>query len=112
MAREGDGPITDAVNTVCPLQCRLRYGAASDNSPCDRASARDQVDWAGFPTDLDLAFSRAQRDKVYEQHLMRERGAQLWRWLRGGAQLCVCEIAAEHEDLDPHRYREIKNGGP
>jgi hypothetical protein len=67
---------------------------------------------AGFPTDLDLAFSRAQRDKVYEQHLMRERGAQLWRWLRGGAQLCVCEIAAEHEDLDPHRYREIKNGGP
>ena len=94
MARECDRPGRDAVNTVCPLQCRLRHGAASDNSPSDRASARDQVRWAGFPVNLDLAFAQAQRDKVYVQHLMRERGAQLWRWLPDGGQLCVCEIAA------------------
>ncbi|HWF28584.1 MAG TPA: bifunctional nitrate reductase/sulfite reductase flavoprotein subunit alpha [Mycobacterium sp.] len=69
----------------------------------------------GFLTELDLAFSRDQRDKVYVQHLMHRRGAELWRWLRDGAQVYVCgnadpmakdvdralcEIAAEHGNLD------------
>jgi NADPH-dependent sulfite reductase flavoprotein alpha-component len=69
----------------------------------------------GFLTELDLAFSRDQRDKVYVQHLMRKRGAELWRWLQDGAQLYVCgnanpmakdvdralcDIAAEHGSLD------------
>jgi len=69
-----------------------------------------------FLTELDLAFSRDQRDKLYVQHLMRKRGAQLWSWLQDGAQLYVCgtadpmakdvdhalcEIAAEHGHLDP-----------
>lgn len=69
----------------------------------------------GFLTELDLAFSRDQREKVYVQHLMRRRGAQLWRWLQDGAQLYVCgnadpmakdvdralcDIAAEHGKLD------------
>jgi NADPH-dependent sulfite reductase flavoprotein alpha-component len=70
----------------------------------------------GFLTQLDLAFSRDQQDKVYVQHLMRNRGAQLWSWLQDGAQLYVCgtadpmakdvdhalcEIAAEFGKLDP-----------
>ncbi|OBF03067.1 bifunctional nitrate reductase/sulfite reductase flavoprotein subunit alpha [Mycobacterium sp. 852002-10029_SCH5224772] len=70
----------------------------------------------GFLTELDLAFSRDQQHKVYVQHLMRNRGAQLWSWLQDGAQLYVCgtadpmakdvdralcEIAAEFGDLDP-----------
>jgi len=70
----------------------------------------------GLLTELDLAFSRDQRDKVYVQHLMRKRGAQLWRWLQDGAQVYVCgtadpmakdvdrtlcEIAADHGHLDP-----------
>jgi NADPH-dependent sulfite reductase flavoprotein alpha-component len=70
----------------------------------------------GLLTELDLAFSRDQRDKVYVQHLMRRRGAQLWRWLQDGAQLyvcgnadpmakdvdrAICEIVAEHGKLDP-----------
>ena len=69
----------------------------------------------GFLTELDLAFSRDQQHKVYVQHLMRQRGGQLWRWLQDGAQLYVCgtadpmakdvdralcEIAAEHGNLD------------
>ena len=69
----------------------------------------------GFLTELDLAFSRDQQEKVYVQHLMRKRGAELWRWLQDGAQLYVCgnadpmakdvdrtlcEIAAEHGNLD------------
>ena len=67
-------------------------------------------------TELDLAFSRDQRDKIYVQHLMRKRGDQLWRWLQDGAQVYVCgnaepmakdvdralrDIAAEHGNLDP-----------
>jgi sulfite reductase alpha subunit-like flavoprotein len=58
-----------------------------------------EIDWAGLPINLDLAFSREQRDKVYVQHLMRKRGARLWRWLQDGAQPCVCEIAAEESEL-------------
>ncbi len=75
----------------------------------------------GFLTELDLAFSRDQRDKVYVQHLMHKRGAELWRWLQDGAQLYVCgnadpmakdvdralcRIAAEHGNLDPEAARE------
>jgi hypothetical protein len=99
--QECDGPVRDAVKAVCPLQCRLRHGAASDNPRSDQASARDQVDWAGFPIDLDLAFSPQQRDKVYVQHLMRKRGAQLWPSLPASAQLCVCETEADNGHLDP-----------
>ena len=101
MARECDGPIRDAVKTVCPVHSGLRHGAAGDYPLGDRASEHDQVDWAGLPVDLDLVFSREQRDKVYVQHLLRKRGAQLWRWLQDGAQPCVCEIAAEDGNLDP-----------
>jgi hypothetical protein len=90
-------PAAGAVKTVCPLQCRLRYGAASDN-PGDQASAYDHVDWAGLPIKLDLAFSQAQCDKVYAQHLMRKRRTQLRRWLYDRALLCVCEIVAEDAD--------------
>ncbi len=78
---------------------------------------RDEIEQMranGFLTELDLAFSRDQRHKVYVQHLMRERGSHLWRWLEDGAQLYVCgngdpmakdvdrtlrEIAARHGNL-------------
>jgi sulfite reductase (NADPH) flavoprotein alpha-component len=74
----------------------------------------------GLLTELDLAFSRDQHDKVYVQHLMRRRGAELWRWLQDGAHLYVCgnadpmakdvdralcDIAAEHGNLDPDAAR-------
>jgi sulfite reductase (NADPH) flavoprotein alpha-component len=41
-------------------------------------------------TRLSTAFSRDQADKVYVQHRMLEEGAELWRWLAGGAHLYVC----------------------
>jgi NADPH-dependent sulfite reductase flavoprotein alpha-component len=80
---------------------------------------RDEIEQMygdGFLTELDLAFSRDQRDKVYVQHLMRKRGSELWRWLEDGAQVYVCgnadpmakdvertlcEIAARHGNLEP-----------
>ena len=101
-------PARDAVKTFCPLQCRLRYGAASHN-PGDQASAYDHVDWAGLPINLDLAFSQAQCDKVYAQHLMRKRRAQLRRWLYDRALLCVCEIIAEDANLDTDAVEPISS---
>lgn len=81
----------------------------------------EQMQAEGVLTELDLAFSRDQREKVYVQHLMRNRGAELWRWLQDGAQLYVCgtadpmakdvdralcEIAAEHGNLDADGAKE------
>ena len=43
---------------------------------------------------LDTAFSRERAEKVYVQERMRERGAELWAWLQGGAHLYVCGDAA------------------
>ena len=98
-----DHPGGDAVKTDCPLRCRRQHGAAGDTPP-DGQLAPEQVDWAGLPIDLDLAFSAVQRDNVYFQHLRRKRGAQLWRLPRDGAQPCACDIAAE--DAEEHGNAE------
>lgn len=58
-------------------------GAANRRSSDDETL--EKVEWAGLPVDLDMAFSRNQRDKVYVQHLLRKRGAQMWRWLANDA---------------------------
>lgn len=101
MAGNGDGSRDYGAKNGCPLRCPLRHGTAGEAPGSDQVSVRDQVDWAGLPVNLDLAFSCQQRDKVYAQHLMRKRGAQLWPWSRTGAQLCVCEVAAEDGDHGP-----------
>ncbi|GAB5561116.1 MAG: hypothetical protein SynsKO_27630 [Synoicihabitans sp.] len=44
----------------------------------------------GDVTKLDLAWSRDQAEKVYVQDKMRENGAELWKWLEGGANFYVC----------------------
>jgi sulfite reductase (NADPH) flavoprotein alpha-component len=44
----------------------------------------------GVLTRLDTAFSRDQAGKVYVQHRMLERAADLWRWLDEGAFFYVC----------------------
>jgi hypothetical protein len=85
------------MKAVCPLQCWRRNGATNGDSGW--ASAPGQIEWAGLPANLDFAFSREQRDKVYVQHVMREQRRQLWPWLHDGAKPCVCEIAAEDGTL-------------
>lgn len=82
---------------VCP-QCRLPRGATDENRSGEAAS--DKVDWAGLPVNLDFAFSQAQRDKVYKQHLMRKRGSQLFRTSMKGDQVCGCDLAGVTQ-LDP-----------
>jgi sulfite reductase (NADPH) flavoprotein alpha-component len=54
----------------------------------------------GLLTRLDLAFSRDQPERTYVQQCMRDRGAELWAWLREGAYLYVCGAAAMGRDVD------------
>lgn len=39
---------------------------------------------------LDVAFSRDQKEKIYVQERIKEHGAELFRWLEGGAHIYVC----------------------
>ena len=54
----------------------------------------------GLLTRLDTAFSRDQAERVYVQHRMRERSAELWAWLEEGAALYVCGAARMARDVD------------
>jgi len=45
--------------------------------------------------DLDLAFSRDQRDKIYVQHKMHEQSKKLWEWLENGAHMYICGDAKQ-----------------
>jgi sulfite reductase (NADPH) flavoprotein alpha-component len=61
---------------------------------------------SGLLTRVDLAFSRDQENKRYVQHKMTKQGAELFRWLEGGAYLYVCgskdpmSVDVEHALLD------------
>jgi sulfite reductase (NADPH) flavoprotein alpha-component len=48
----------------------------------------------GLLTQLSLAFSRDQAQKIYVQDRIREQGAELWHWLQEGAQLYICGDAS------------------
>lgn len=58
-----------------------------------------QLEWldyleSGVLTDLSLAFSRDQKEKIYVQHRILERGAEIYRWMEEGAHLYVCGDAS------------------
>lgn len=82
------------------VQERAATGATGRNwllfgNPHFRSDFLYQLEWQdalkrGQLTRLDLAFSRDQADKVYVQQRLREHGAELYRWLEGGAHLYVC----------------------
>jgi sulfite reductase (NADPH) flavoprotein alpha-component len=74
-------------------------------------------DWLkqGLLDRMDVAFSRDGPDKVYVQHRMRERSAELYAWLEEGAHLYVCGDAAAmapdvHEALIQIVMREGRAG--
>ncbi|KPN90096.1 bifunctional nitrate reductase/sulfite reductase flavoprotein subunit alpha [Pseudomonas nunensis] len=55
----------------------------------------------GLLTQLSLAFSRDQPEKIYVQDHIREQGAELWRWLQEGAQVYICGDAGHMaKDVD------------
>ncbi|MDF0530612.1 sulfite reductase subunit alpha [Tsukamurella sp. 8F] len=49
-----------------------------------------QFEADGVLTELDLAFSRDQTEKIYVQDRMFARAAELWAWLQDGAHVYVC----------------------
>ncbi|HEY2205919.1 MAG TPA: sulfite reductase flavoprotein subunit alpha [Pseudonocardia sp.] len=79
----------------------------------------------GLLTELDLAFSRDEAEKVYVQTRMRQRGEQLFEWLARDARLYVCgdavnmagdvdralhEIVAEHGGMSPDAAADWVDG--
>jgi sulfite reductase (NADPH) flavoprotein alpha-component len=66
----------------------------------------------GLLTNLSLAFSRDQGEKVYVQHRIEQQGAELWRWLQEGARVYVCGDAAHMaKDVDLALRRVIVQHG-
>lgn len=54
-----------------------------------------QTEWQQWLKDgvlsrMDVAFSRDQKEKLYVQHRMQEKAADLWAWLQDGAHFYVC----------------------
>ncbi|KUH99974.1 molybdopterin oxidoreductase [Mycobacterium sp. IS-3022] len=61
---------------------------------------------------LDLAFSRDQKSRVYVQHRMLDRGAEIWRWLDDGAHFYVCGDATRMaRDVDAALTKIIERHG-
>lgn len=54
----------------------------------------------------DFAWSRMQATKVYVQHKIRERGADVWSWLARGAEVCVCGDA---QGMEPGVVEALKS---
>lgn len=59
-----------------------------------------QLEWLdhledGNLTELTTAFSRDQKEKIYVQHRLLERGAEIWKWLEDGAHFYVCGDASK-----------------
>lgn len=83
---------------------------------------REWLEWRskGLLQHIDCAFSRDQEEKVYVQHVVRQQGERLNRWLQNGAQIYLCgglamgkevelavqEVLAEQAGLDADAARE------
>ncbi|HEY1505584.1 MAG TPA: sulfite reductase subunit alpha [Stellaceae bacterium] len=53
----------------------------------------------GLLTDLELAFSRDQAERIYVQQRMRERATALWTWIEEGAYIYVCGSVTMGKDV-------------
>ena len=94
------GPGTGVAPYRAFLQQRQAAGAAGRNWLFfgERSFTHDflyQLEWQdwlkdGLLTRLDVAFSRDQPEKIYVQHRMWQRRAELFAWLEDGAHLYVC----------------------
>jgi len=92
-----------------------------------------QVEWqsylkSGLLTNIDLAFSRDQAEKIYVQDRLREKASEIFAWLERGAHLYICgdmsrmakdvelalvDIIAEHGKLSTEQaqdyLKELRN---
>jgi sulfite reductase (NADPH) flavoprotein alpha-component len=94
------GPGTGIAPFRAFVQDRVAAGATGRNWVFfgDQKSHTDflyQEEWESYlakgqVTHLDLAWSRDQILKVYVQDKMREKGAELWDWIKNGGHFYVC----------------------
>ena len=119
------GPGTGIAPFRAFMQQRDAEGAAGKNwlffgNPHFTEDFLYQVEWQnyvkeGLLTNIDLAWSRDQKEKVYVQDKIRAKGAEVWRWIQEGAHIYVCgdanrmakdveqtllEVVAEHGGMD------------
>lgn len=67
---------------------------------------------SGLLTQLDLAFSRDQEQKIYVQDRMLANAAELWAWLEAGAHFYVCGDASRMaKDVDATLHKIIETVG-
>lgn len=58
-----------------------------------------QIEWQryfkkGLLTDIDLAWSRDQKNKIYVQDKIKEKGDKIWNWIKEGAYIYICGDAS------------------
>lgn len=105
------GPGTGIAPFRAFIEERMATGASGKNWLFfgDRSQKTDYLygeEWIryqkeGILNELDLAWSRDQEEKVYVQHKMLERGAELWNWIQEGALFYVCGDASRMaKDVD------------
>jgi sulfite reductase (NADPH) flavoprotein alpha-component len=66
----------------------------------------------GTLAQFDVAWSRDQKEKLYVQHLMLQKGAELWNWLSKGAAFYVCGDASRMaKDVDQALHKVAEEHG-
>ena len=79
----------------------LFFGDRSQNTDYLYGNEWESYQKEGILNELDLAWSRDQQEKVYVQHKMLEKKAELWNWLQNGAVFYVCGDASRMaKDVD------------
>lgn len=110
LPQNGDTPIImiGAGTGIAPFRSFMQQRAANGDSGKNwlffgnQRLADDflyQLEWSewrkdGLLTRADLAWSRQGEHKVYVQHKIAERAAEVWSWLQQGAHIYVCGDAA------------------
>ncbi len=117
------GPGTGVAPFRAFLQERQATGAKGKNwlffgaqrEACDYAYREDfhALKQSGVLTRMDCAFSRDQAHKIYVQHRLLEKAAEIWKWIDGeGAQFCVCGDAKRMaKDVDAALRKIVQEQG-
>ena len=65
----------------------------------------------GVLSDLDVAFSRDQPEKIYVQDKIRQRAGEFFQWLENGATLYVCGAKRMSDDVEKTILELVKQSG-